>query len=145
MMIAALGSVLVWTVLGHGEYAFSPQCLVWGAALCSAFCILLEREDSNSTYSAVIPTRKYSSYRGCCTTAAIGAEGSYQAFSPFLKYVRWKVTLTKAVPIHSMRLQKVQSSLRTVSLYHMRTREDSVDPLDGLNIVSDNSTTVSSR
>jgi len=84
MMIAALLGVLVWTVLGYGEYVF-PSVPGMGAAFAVHFAYCWNREDSNSNpfgrYN--VPTRKISAIGAVVLLAVVGVmEGSYQAFSP---------------------------------------------------------------
>ena len=84
MMMAALIGVLVWTVLGYGEYVF-PSVPGMGAAFAVHFAFCWKRDLSNSNpfgrYD--VPTRKISAIGAVVLLALVGVmEGSYSALSP---------------------------------------------------------------
>ena len=84
MMMAALIGVLVWTVLGYGDYVF-PSVPGMGAAFAVHFAFCWKRSLSNSNpfgrYN--VPTRKVSAIGAVVLLAFVGVmEGSYSAFAP---------------------------------------------------------------
>ena len=84
MMVAALTGVLVWTILGFGEYVF-PSVPGMGAAFAVHFLLCWKREDSmdNPFGRYAFPTRKVSAIGAVVLLALVGVmEGSYQKFSP---------------------------------------------------------------
>ena len=84
MMIAALLGVLVWTVLGYGEYVF-PSVPGMGAAFAVHFSLCWKREESmdNPFGRYAIPTRKFTAIGAVILLAFVGGmEGSYQVFAP---------------------------------------------------------------
>ena len=84
MMMAALIGVLVWTVLGYGEYVF-PSVPGMGAAFTVHFLFCWRREESmdNPFGRYAIPTRKFTAVGAVILLAFVGGmEGSYQVFSP---------------------------------------------------------------
>ena len=91
MMIAALLGVLIWTVLGFGEYVF-PSVPGMGAAFAVHFAYCWKREESNPNPFGryVSPfgrngtsTNKFAAIGVVVLLAFVGViEGSYQAFSP---------------------------------------------------------------
>ena len=91
MMIAALLGVLIWTVLGFGEYVF-PSVPGMGAAFAVHFVYCWKREESNPNpfgkYANPFArdetsTNKFAAIGVVVLLAFVGVvEGSYQAFSP---------------------------------------------------------------
>ncbi|RJU83813.1 MAG: sodium/proline symporter [Candidatus Poseidoniales archaeon] len=84
MMIAALLGVLIWTVLGYGEYVF-PSVPGMGAAFAVHFSLCWKREESmdNPFGRYAIPTRKFTAIGAVILLAFVGGmEGSYQVFAP---------------------------------------------------------------
>ena len=84
MMMAALIGVLVWTVLGYGEYVF-PSVPGMGAAFAVHFAFCWKRDSSNSNPFGryAVPTRKISAIGAVVLLALVGVmEGSYSALSP---------------------------------------------------------------
>ena len=84
MMMAALIGVLVWTVLGYGEYVF-PSVPGMGAAFTVHFLFCWRREESmdNPFGRYAIPTRKFTAVGAVILLAFVGVmEGSYSALSP---------------------------------------------------------------
>ena len=84
MMMAALIGVLVWTVLGYGEYVF-PSVPGMGAAFTVHFLFCWKREESmdNPFGRYAIPTRKFTAVGAVILLAFVGVmEGSYSALSP---------------------------------------------------------------
>ena len=139
MMIAALLGVLVWTVLGYGEYVF-PSVPGMGAAFAVHFAYCWKREDSNSNpfgrYS--VPTRKISAIGAVVLLAVVGVmEGSYQAFSPSSSSMSDKVgsySISGTYSFHEI-AEGSEFIEDGESIPIDANSEDSVDPLDGLNIV----------
>ena len=139
MMIAALLGVLVWTVLGYGEYVF-PSVPGMGAAFAVHFAYCWKREDSNSNpfgrYS--VPTRKISAIGAVVLLAVVGVmEGSYQAFSPSTSSMSDKVgsySISGTYSFHEI-AEGSEFIEDGESIPIDANSEDSVDPLDGLNIV----------
>jgi sodium/proline symporter len=84
MMIAALLGVLIWTLLGYGEYIF-PSVPGMGAAFAVhlGFCWKRELSESNPFGRYSVPTRKISAIGAVILLAFVGGmEGSYQVFAP---------------------------------------------------------------
>jgi hypothetical protein len=84
MMVAALLGVLIWTVLGYGEYVF-PSVPGMGAAFAVHFSLCWKREESmdNPFGRYAIPTRKFTAIGAVILLAFVGGmEGSYQVFAP---------------------------------------------------------------
>ena len=139
MMIAALMGVLVWTVLGFGEYVF-PSVPGMGAAFAVHFAYCWKREESSSNpfgrYS--VPTRKISAIGAVVLLAVVGVmEGSYQAFSPSSSSMSDKVgsySISGTYSFHEI-AEGSEFIEDGESIPVDANSEDSVDPLDGLNIV----------
>ena len=139
MMIAALLGVLVWTVLGYGEYVF-PSVPGMGAAFAVHFAYCWKREDSNSNpfgrYN--VPTRKISAIGAVVLLAVVGVmEGSYQAFSPSSSSMSDKVgsySISGTYSFHEI-AEGSEFIEDGESIPIDASSEDSIDPLDGLNIV----------
>ena len=139
MMIAALMGVLVWTVLGFGEYVF-PSVPGMGAAFAVHFAYCWKREESSSNpfgrYS--VPTRKVSAIGAVVLLAVVGVmEGSYQAFSPSSSSMSDKVgsySISGTYSFHEI-AEGSEFIEDGESIPVDANSEDSVDPLDGLNIV----------
>ena len=139
MMIAALLGVLVWTVLGFGEYVF-PSVPGMGAAFAVHFAYCWKREESSSNpfgrYS--VPTRKISAIGAVVLLAVVGVmEGSYQAFSPSSSSMSDKVgsySISGTYSFHEI-AEGSEFIEDGESIPVDANSEDSVDPLDGLNIV----------
>ena len=139
MMIAALLGVLVWTVLGYGEYVF-PSVPGMGAAFAVHFAYCWKREDSNSNpfgrYN--VPTRKISAIGAVVLLAVVGVmEGSYQAFSPSSSSMSDKVgsySISGTYSFHEI-AEGSEFIEDGESIPIDANSEDSIDPLDGLNIV----------
>ena len=139
MMIAALLGVLVWTVLGYGEYVF-PSVPGMGAAFAVHFAYCWKREDSNSNPFGRyrVPTRKISAIGAVVLLAVVGVmEGSYQAFSPSSSSMSDKVgsySISGTYSFHEI-AEGSEFIEDGESIPIDANSEDSVDPLDGLNIV----------
>ena len=139
MMIAALMGVLVWTVLGFGEYVF-PSVPGMGAAFAVHFAYCWKRKESSSNpfgrYS--VPTRKVSAIGAVVLLAVVGVmEGSYQAFSPSSSSMSDKVgsySISGTYSFHEI-AEGSEFIEDGESIPVDANSEDSVDPLDGLNIV----------
>ena len=139
MMIAALMGVLVWTVLGFGEYVF-PSVPGMGAAFAVHFAYCWKREESSSNpfgrYS--VPTRKISAIGAVVLLAVVGVmEGSYQAFSPSSSSMSDKVgsySISGTYSFHEI-AEGSEFIEDGESVPVDANSEDSLDPLDGLNIV----------
>ncbi len=139
MMIAALLGVLIWTVLGYGEYVF-PSVPGMGAAFAVHFAYCWKREDSSSNpfgrYS--VPTRKISAIGAVVLLAFVGVmEGSYQAFSPSSSSTSDKVgsySISGTYSFHEI-AEGSEFIEDGESIPIDANSEDSVDPLDDLNIV----------
>ena len=139
MMIAALMGVLVWTVLGFGEYVF-PSVPGMGAAFAVHFAYCWKRKESSSNpfgrYS--VPTRKVSAIGAVVLLAVVGVmEGSYQAFSPSSSSMSDKIgsySISGTYSFHEI-AEGSEFIEDGESIPVDANSEDSVDPLDGLNIV----------
>lgn len=84
MMIAALLGVLIWTVLGYGEYIF-PSVPGMGAAFAVhlGFCWKRDLSEANPFGRYSVPTRKISAIGAVILLAFVGGmEGTYQVFAP---------------------------------------------------------------
>ena len=84
MMIAALLGVLIWTVLGYGEYIF-PSVPGMGAAFAVhlGFCWKRDLSEANPFGRYSVPTKKISAIGAVILLAFVGGmEGSYQVFAP---------------------------------------------------------------
>ena len=84
MMIAALLGVLIWTVLGYGEYIF-PSVPGMGAAFAVhlGFCWKRDLSEANPFGRYNVPTKKISAIGAVILLAFVGGmEGSYQVFAP---------------------------------------------------------------
>lgn len=139
MMIAALMGVLVWTVLGFGDYVF-PSVPGMGAAFAVHFTYCWKREESGSNpfgrYS--VPTRKISAIGAVVLLAVVGVmEGSYQAFSPSSTSMSDKIgsySISGTYSFHEI-AEGSEFIEDGESIPIDANSDDSVDPLDGLNIV----------
>jgi sodium/proline symporter len=84
MMIAALLGVLIWTVLGYGEYIF-PSVPGMGAAFAVhlGFCWKRDLSEANPFGRYNVPTKKISAIGAVILLAFVGGmEGSYQVYAP---------------------------------------------------------------
>ena len=85
MMVAALWGVLVWTILGFGEYVF-PSVPGMGAAFAVHFAYCWKRDQSNSyPFGRVkIPTTQIFAVGASLALifVVVGLETSYQKFAP---------------------------------------------------------------
>jgi sodium/proline symporter len=84
MMIAALLGVLIWTILGYGEYIF-PSVPGMGAAFAVhlGFCWKRDLSEANPFGRYSVPTRKISAIGAVILLAFVGGmEGTYQVFAP---------------------------------------------------------------
>ena len=85
MMIAALLGVLVWTVLGFGEYVF-PSVPGMGAAFVVHFAYCAKRDQSNPyPFGRItIPTDRIFAVGASLALifVVVGLETSYQTFAP---------------------------------------------------------------
>ena len=85
MMVAALWGVLVWTILGFGEYVF-PSVPGMGAAFAVHFAYCWKRDQSNSyPFGRVkIPTTQIFAVGASLALifVVVGLETSYQTFAP---------------------------------------------------------------
>ena len=84
MMVAALLGVLIWTVLGFGEYVF-PSVPGMGAAFAVHFTLCWFRDESNSNplgrYN--LPTKQFAAIGAVVMVALVGGvEYSYYAIAP---------------------------------------------------------------
>jgi len=84
MMVAALLGVLIWTVLGFGEYVF-PSVPGMGAAFAVHFTLCWFRDESNSNplgrYN--LPTNQFAAIGAVVMVALVGGvEYSYYAIAP---------------------------------------------------------------
>ena len=139
MMIAALIGVLIWTVLGFGEYVF-PSVPGMGAAFAVHFAYCWKRDESSSNpfgrYS--VPTRKISAIGAVVLLALVGVmEGSYQAFSPSSSSMSDKVgsySISGTYSFHEI-AEGSEFIEDGESIPIDANSDDSMDPLDGLNIV----------
>ena len=139
MMIAALIGVLIWTVLGFGEYVF-PSVPGMGAAFAVHFAYCWKRDESNSNpfgrYS--VPTRKISAVGAVVLLALVGVmEGSYQAFSPSSSSMSDKVgsySISGTYSFHEI-AEGSEFIEDGESIPIDANSDDSMDPLNGLNIV----------
>lgn len=139
MMVAALLGVLIWTAAGFGEYVF-PSVPGMGAAFAVHFYLCWKREDSVSNpfgrYS--VPTKKITAIGAVVLIGFVGVmEGSYQAFSPNSSSMSDKVGSYAVNGTYSFHEIAVGSEFIEdgESIPIDAYSEDSVDPLDGLNIV----------
>lgn len=139
MMIAALIGVLIWTVLGFGEYVF-PSVPGMGAAFAVHFAYCWKRDESSSNpfgrYS--VPTRKISAIGAVVLLALVGVmEGSYQAFSPSSSSMSDKVgsySISGTYSFHEI-AEGSEFIEDGESIPVDASSDDSLDPLDDLNIV----------
>ena len=139
MMIAALLGVLIWTVLGFGEYVF-PSVPGMGAAFAVHFAYCWKRDESSSNpfgrYS--VPTRKISAVGAVILLAVVGVmEGSYQALSPGSSSMSDKVGSYSISGTYSF--HEIADGSEFIedgeSIPIDANSDDSMDSLDGLNIV----------
>ena len=139
MMIAALLGVLVWTVLGFGEYVF-PSVPGMGAAFAVHFAYCWKRDESSSNpfgrYS--VPTRKISAVGAVILLAVVGVmEGSYQALSPGSSSMSDKVGSYSISGTYSF--HEIADGSEFIedgeSIPIDANSDDSMDSLEGLNIV----------
>ncbi|MAH08926.1 MAG: hypothetical protein CL961_04585, partial [Euryarchaeota archaeon] len=139
MMIAALLGVLIWTVLGFGEYVF-PSVPGMGAAFAVHFAYCWKRDESSSNpfgrYS--VPTRKISAVGAVILLAVVGVmEGSYQALSPGSSSMSDKVGSYSISGTYSF--HEIADGSEFIedgeSIPIVANSDDSMDSLDGLNIV----------
>jgi len=139
MMIAALLGVLIWTVLGFGEYVF-PSVPGMGAAFAVHFAYCWKRDESSSNpfgrYS--VPTRKISAVGAVILLAVVGVmEGSYQALSPGSSSMSDKVGSYSISGTYSF--HEIADGSEFIedgeSIPIDANSDDSMDSLEGLNIV----------
>ena len=139
MMIAALLGVLIWTAAGFGEYVF-PSVPGMGAAFAVHFSLCWKREDSASNpfgrYS--VPTKKIGAIGAVILIGFVGVmEGSYQAFSPKSSSMSGKIGSYTVNGTYS--LHEIAAGSEFIedgeSLPIDANSDDSVDSIDGLNIV----------
>ena len=139
MMIAALRGVLIWTVLGFGEYVF-PSVPGMGAAFAVHFAYCWKRDESSSNpfgrYS--VPTRKISAVGAVILLAVVGVmEGSYQALSPGSSSMSDKVGSYSISGTYSF--HEIADGSEFIedgeSIPIDANSDDSMDSLEGLNIV----------
>ena len=139
MMIAALLGVLVWTAAGFGEYVF-PSVPGMGAAFAVHFSLCWKRAESDSNpfgrYS--VPTKKISAIGAVILIGFVGVmEGSYQTFSPKSSSMSGKIgtyTVNGTYSFHEIAVgsEFIEDGESTPI---DANSDESVDSLDGLNIV----------
>jgi hypothetical protein len=139
MMIAALLGVLIWTLLGYGEYIF-PSVPGMGAAFAVhlGFCWKRELSESNPFGRYSVPTRKISAIGAVILLAFVGGmEGTYQVFAPSSSSMSDKIGSYSISGTYSF--HEIADGSEFIedgeSIPIDANSEDSEDSLDGLNIV----------
>ena len=139
MMIAALLGVLIWTTAGFGEYVFPS---VPGMRLLLLYTsLLLEKRGfctSNPFGRYSVPTKKISAIGAVILIGFVGVmEGSYQAFSPKSSSMSGKIGTYTVNGTYSFHEIAVGSEFIEdgESIPIDANSDDSVDSLDGLNLV----------
>ena len=139
MMVAALLGVLVWTLLGFGEYVF-PSVPGMGAAFAVHFAFCWKRELSNSNPFGryKMPTRQISVMGAAfLLTFVVAIEGSYLVAAPDSASNANKVgsySINGTYSFHEI-AEGSEFIEDGESIPIDANSEDSVDSLDGLNIV----------
>jgi hypothetical protein len=139
MMIAALLGVLIWTVLGYGEYIF-PSVPGMGAAFAVhlGFCWKRDLSEANPFGRYSVPTRKISAIGAVILLAFVGGmEGTYQVFAPNSSSMSDKVgsySVSGTYSFHEI-IDGSEFIEDGESIPIEANSEDSMDSLDGLNIV----------
>jgi sodium/proline symporter len=139
MMIAALLGVLIWTVLGYGEYIF-PSVPGMGAAFAVhlGFCWKRDLSEANPFGRYSVPTRKISAIGAVILLAFVGGmEGTYQVFAPNSSSMSDKVSSYSVSGTYSFHeiIDGSEFIEDGESIPIEANSEDSMDSLDGLNIV----------
>ena len=139
MMIAALLGVLIWTVLGYGEYIF-PSVPGMGAAFAVhlGFCWKRDLSEANPFGRYSVPTKKISAIGAVILLAFVGGmEGTYQVFAPSSSSMSDKVgsySVSGTYSFHEI-IDGSEFIEDGESIPIEANSEDSMDSLDGLNIV----------
>lgn len=139
MMVAALLGVLIWTLLGFGEYVF-PSVPGMGAAFAVHFAFCWKRELSNSNPFGryKMPTRQISVMGAAfLLTFVVAIEGSYLVAAPDGASNANKVgsySINGTYSFHEI-AEGSEFIEDGESIPIDANSEDSVDSLDGLNIV----------
>lgn len=139
MMIAALLGVLIWTVLGYGEYIF-PSVPGMGAAFAVhlGFCWKRDLSEANPFGRYSVPTRKISAIGAVILLAFVGGmEGTYQVFAPNSSSMSDKVgsySVSGTYSFHEI-IDGSEFIEDGESIPIEANSEESIDSLDDLNIV----------